>query len=105
MIEGKANPRFGPNEKALRIAMDRASVFASDKRYSEDLTRLQITAVRVTIPAIVSGLARLDDRRKSSKHWNGEISERAFEENEADAALWLLWLDVARAVFKQGAPA
>lgn len=93
-------PRYGPQERALRAAIDKASVFASEKRHQEGLTRLQMTAVRVTIPAIVSGLQTLDDRRSDARRWAGQMTETAFRSNEADATLWLLWLDVVRGVFK-----
>lgn len=99
-------PRFGPQERSLRVAMDKASVFASEKRHQEGLSKLQMTAVRVTIPAIVTGLAMLDRRRADAKRFMGEMTEYAFRQNEADAALWLLWLDVVRGVFtKQEAEA
>lgn len=86
----------------MRVAVDKASVFASEKRHQEGLTRLQMTAVRVTIPAIVTGLATLDRRRADARRWAGEMTENAFRSNEADAELWLLWLDVVRGVFKRG---
>lgn len=98
----EAFPRFGPQERALRVAIDKASVFASQKRHEEGMTRIQTIAVRETIPAIVTGLAALDRRRIEAKRWHGEMTEYAFRANEDDATLWLLWLDVVRNIFKPG---
>ena len=93
-------PRYGPQERALRVAIDRASVFASEKRHDEELSKLQMTAVRVTIPAIVAGLPTLDRRRARARHEWGEMTAYAYGENEADATLWLLWLDIVRDIFR-----
>ncbi|WP_017182264.1 hypothetical protein [Sphingobium xenophagum] len=94
-----AVPRYGPQERALRHAIDRASVFASEKRHENDLSKLQDTAVRVTIPAIVSNLSVLDRRHSNAIKFHGEMDEPAFRANESDAVLWMLWLDVIRDVF------
>lgn len=61
-----------------------------------------MTAVRETIPAIISGLETLDQRRAIARRFMGEMTEYAFRSNEADATLWLLWLDVVRGIFTPG---